>query len=54
LYSQPDGHAKHKTDDLTLSIFKLLGAIWVDLLNKYITDSPSIVKNSLKEAGILE
>ena len=54
LCSQLDGHAENKTVDLRLSVLKPLGAAWIVSLLKYITDSPSIVKNGFKAAGILE
>ena len=54
LCSQLDGHAENKTVDLRLSVLKPLGAAWIVSLHKYITDSPSIVKNGFKAAGILE
>jgi len=37
-----------------LSILKPLGAEWIESLYKYMLDNPSIVKNGLKAAGILE
>ena len=54
LCSQLDGHAENKIVDLRLSVLKPLGAAWIVSLHKYITDSPSIVKNGFKAAGILE
>ena len=52
--SQLDGHAESKGVDLRLSVLKPLGAAWIVSLHRYIKESPSIVQNGFKAAGILQ